>query len=100
MSTKVASRQGSSAADAAEAVRTARDGSMKSVAQDPWMDREIRCVTVFGGTGFVGRRVAHQLRGSGATVRIASRHPGRAEGDRLEKVAADARDERSVEGAV
>jgi nucleoside-diphosphate-sugar epimerase len=48
------------------------------------MDREISCVTVFGGTGFVGRRVARHLRGSGATVRIASRHPRRAEGDSLD----------------
>jgi len=92
--------QGSSPAEAAEALRTALDGSIKSVAQDHWMDREIRCVTVFGGTGFVGRRVAHQLRGSGATVRIASRHPGRAEGDSLEQIAANAHDERSVEAAV
>jgi uncharacterized protein YbjT (DUF2867 family) len=92
--------QGSSPAEAAEAVRTALGGSIKSVAQDHWMDREIRRVTVFGGTGFVGRRVAHHLRGSGATVRIASRHPGRAEGDGLEQIAADARDERSVEAAV
>ena len=92
--------KGSSPAEAAEAVRTALDGSIKSVAQDHWMDREIRCVTVFGGTGFVGRRVARHLRGSGATVRIASRHPGRAEGDSLEHIAADAHDERSVEAAV
>ena len=33
-------------------------------------------------------------------VRVASRHPGRAEGDGLETIAADARDERSVEAAV
>ena len=92
--------QGSSPAEAAEAVRTALDGSIKSVAQDHWMDREIRCVTVFGGTGFVGRRVAHYLRGSGVTVRIASRHPGQAEGNGLEQIAADAHDERSVEAAV
>jgi hypothetical protein len=44
-------------------VRTALGGSIKSVAQDHWMDREIRCVTVFGGTGFVGGRVAQHLRG-------------------------------------
>jgi uncharacterized protein YbjT (DUF2867 family) len=37
---------------------------------------------------------------SGATVRIASRHPGRAEGDNVKQIAADARDERSVEAAV
>jgi uncharacterized protein YbjT (DUF2867 family) len=92
--------KGSSPAEAAEAVRTALDGSIKSVAQDHWMDREISCVTVFGGTGFVGRRVARHLRGSGATARIASRHPRRAEGDSLEQIAANAHDERSVEAAV
>ena len=58
------------------------------------------CVTVFGGTGFVGRRVVHHLRESGATVRVASRHPGRAEGDNVKQIAADAHDERSVEAAV
>ena len=53
--------KGSSPAEAAEAVRTALDGSIKSVAQDHWMDREINRVTGFGGTGFVGRRVARHL---------------------------------------
>src|SRR5262249_22592959 len=92
--------KGSSPAEAAEAVRTALDGSIKSLAQDQWMDREISCVTVFGGTGFVGRRVARHLHESGVTVRIASRHPRRAEGDNLEQVAANADDERSIEAAV
>src|SRR5215472_5636559 len=55
--------KGSSPAEAAEAVRTALDGSIKSVAQDHGMDREISWVTVFGGTGFIGRRVARHLRG-------------------------------------
>jgi len=41
--------QGSSPAEAAEAVRTALDGSIESLAQDHWMDREMSCVTVFGG---------------------------------------------------
>src|SRR5215813_13137397 len=92
--------KGSSPAEAAEAVRTALDGSIKSVAQDHWMDRDISRVTVFGGTGFVGRRVARHLRESGATVRIASRHPRPAEGDGLEQIAANAHDERFVEAAV
>jgi uncharacterized protein YbjT (DUF2867 family) len=60
------------------------------------MDREISCVTVFGGTGFVGHRVARH----GVTVRIASRHPIRTGGDNLEQIAANAHDERSVEAAV
>src|ERR1700739_1429341 len=91
---------GSSPAKAAEAIRTALNGSIKSVAQDHWIDQRMSRVTVFGGTGFVGRRVVRHLRESGATVRVASRHPGRAEGDDVKQVAADAHDERSVEAAV
>ena len=34
-------------------------------------------VTVFGGTGFLGRRIVRQLRDAGFAVRIASRHPDR-----------------------
>jgi uncharacterized protein YbjT (DUF2867 family) len=71
-----------------------------SVAQDHMMDREMSCVTVFGGTGFVGRRVVRHLHESGIRVRIVSRHPGRAEGDGMEQIAADAHAERSVEAAV
>src|SRR5436190_14380930 len=36
-----------------------------------------RTVTVFGGTGFLGRRIARHLRNHGFSIRIASRHPGR-----------------------
>ncbi len=60
----------------------------------------MNCVTVFGGTGFLGRRVVQHLCDSGATVRIASRHPTRAEGDNVKQIAADAHYERSVEAAV
>ena len=49
-----------------------------------------------GGTGFLGRRVVHQLRDSGATVRIASRQ---ADDANVKQVRADAHDERSVEAA-
>src|SRR5258706_14523220 len=58
------------------------------------------CVTVFGGTSFVGRRVVRYLWESGATVRVASRHPRQAEGDDVKQIAADAHDERSIEAAV
>jgi len=92
--------KGSSPAEAADAVRAALGGSITNVAQDRGMDRSMSRVTVFGGTGFVGRRVVRHLRESGATVRIASRHPGRSEGDNVEQIAADARDDRSVEAAV
>jgi uncharacterized protein YbjT (DUF2867 family) len=92
--------KGGSPAEAAEAMRAALGGSIKSVAPDHWIDRAMSCVTVFGGTGFLGSRVVQKLCESGATVRIASRHPGRAEGDNVKQIAADARDERSVEAAV
>ena len=92
--------KGGSPAEAAEAMRAALDGSIKSVAPDHWMDRAMSCVTVFGGTGFLGRRVVHHLRETGATVRIASRHPGDADGDNVKRIRADAHDERSVEATV
>jgi uncharacterized protein YbjT (DUF2867 family) len=37
-----------------------------------------RRVTVFGGTGFLGRRIVHHLLDADLAVRIASRHPDRA----------------------
>jgi uncharacterized protein YbjT (DUF2867 family) len=57
-------------------------------------------MTVFGGTGFLGRRVARHLREAGDTVRIASRHPSRTEGDGVERIVADVHDRQSVEAAV
>src|SRR5258708_11276865 len=92
--------KGSSPAEAAEAVRTALNSSIKSVAQDHWIDQRMSCVTVFGGTGFVGRRVVRYLCESGATVRVASRHPRGVEGHDVKQIATDAHDERSVEAAV
>ena len=38
-----------------------------------------RIVTVFGGTGFLGRHVVRRLRANGFPVRVASRHPRRAD---------------------
>lgn len=58
------------------------------------------CATVFGGTGFVGRRVVRYLREVGTKVRIVSRHPGRVEDDSIEQIAADVRDERCVGAAL
>ena len=92
--------KGRSPAEAAEAVRTTLDGSVGALAPDPQVDRQMRCVTVFGGTGFVGRRVVRQLAGSGVTVRVASRHPGPAEGGDIQQIAVDVHDEGSIEAAV
>ena len=36
-------------------------------------------VVVFGGTGFLGRRLVHRLAAAGAIVRVAIRHPERRE---------------------
>jgi uncharacterized protein YbjT (DUF2867 family) len=92
--------RGSSPAEAAETVRAALNGSIKSVAQHHLTDPGMNCATVFGGTGFVGRRVVRHLRESGTRVRVISRHRGRAGDDGIEQVAADAHDERSVEATL
>jgi uncharacterized protein YbjT (DUF2867 family) len=92
--------KGSSPAEATEAVRAALSGSLNNVAPDRGTDRGINRVTVFGGTGFLGRRVARRLSESGVAVRAASRHPGPVEGGNLEQVVADAHDERAIEAAV
>ncbi len=62
-------------------------------------------VTVFGGTGFLGRAIVDQLIGAGATVRVAARHPGAfkvASGQdrQLVQLYADVRDETSVGSAL
>jgi uncharacterized protein YbjT (DUF2867 family) len=64
-------------------------------------------VCVFGGTGFLGRRLVQRLFADGAAVRVAVRHPDRARSALravgLERVAvsrADVRDQAAVSGAV
>jgi uncharacterized protein YbjT (DUF2867 family) len=61
-----------------------------------------RIVTVFGGTGFLGRHVVHCLRAGGFTVRAASRHPDRAEhrDPRIQAIRADIRNPLSIEAAL
>jgi uncharacterized protein YbjT (DUF2867 family) len=92
--------RGSSPAEAAETVRTALNGSIKSVAEDHLTDQGMSCATVFGGTGFVGRRVVRQLRDYSTRVRTVSRHRKLGEDAGIEQIAADAHDQRSVEAAV
>jgi uncharacterized protein YbjT (DUF2867 family) len=59
-------------------------------------------VTVFGGTGFLGRRIVRHVRQRGFSVRIASRHarPAPSEQPQLRAVVADIRDRRSIAAAV
>src|SRR5438477_6620577 len=65
-----------------------------------------RTVTVFGGTGFLGRRIVRHLRSRGFPVRIASRHPDQGhrlfgrDDPQLQSVGADIHDERSVAEAL
>src|ERR1700746_339098 len=65
-----------------------------------------RSVTVFGGTGFLGRRIVRHLRNREFLVRIASRHPVRGkrrlgpDDPQLQSVKADIHDELSVAEAV
>ena len=59
-------------------------------------------VTVFGGTGFLGRRIVRHLHDKGFAVRIASRHSKPSSGDdpQLQSIAADIHEERSIASAV
>jgi uncharacterized protein YbjT (DUF2867 family) len=64
-------------------------------------------VSVFGGTGFLGRRLVRRLVAEGATLRIAVRSPDRARSvlgaadlDRVTVSRADVRDQASVAAAV
>src|SRR6266581_9565824 len=65
-----------------------------------------RTITVFGGTGFLGRRVARHLRKHGFSIRIASRHPSRGhelfglDDPQVQSVEADIHDDRSVADAL
>ena len=64
-------------------------------------------VVVFGGGGFLGRRLVHRLTTEGITVRVAVRHPDHARiklqsigFDRVTVVPADVRDQASVAAAI
>lgn len=61
--------------------------------------------TVFGGTGFLGRRIVRHLRAAEFGVRVASRHPDRGQSlfqddPEVESIHADVSDEISVGAAI
>jgi NADH dehydrogenase len=62
-------------------------------------------VTVFGGTGFLGRRIVRHLHDASFTVRIASRHPRAVmsfpdAGPQLRSVHGDINEDKSVIAAI
>jgi uncharacterized protein YbjT (DUF2867 family) len=65
-----------------------------------------RRVTVFGGTGFLGRRIVRHLQDADFAVRIATRHPDRGRSlfsrdfSGIEPFRADVNDDGSVTSAV
>src|SRR5215212_9184059 len=62
----------------------------------------VQSAAVFGGTGFLGRRIVSHLHYAGFTVRVASRHPDRGlsilpyPSSRIESVYGDINDDGSV----
>ena len=70
-------------------------------------DRQADCVTVFGGTGFLGAAIVRRLLAAGTTVRVAVRHPDKvaiapqdAQPGEVHPVYADVRDETTVAQAL
>lgn len=57
-------------------------------------------MVVFGGTGFLGRRLIERLGAAGYAVRVAARRPERAAADGVEAVPADIRSHEAIARAV
>ncbi len=67
------------------------------------MVEQHRIVTVFAGTGFLGRRIVRHLSGQGLLARIATRHAERVsplEKPALQSIPADINDKDAVAGAI
>ena len=62
----------------------------------------VQIVTVFGGTGFLGRRIVGHLHDKGFFVRIASRRPNPSSGDdpQLRAIAGNIHDRQSIASAI
>lgn len=83
----------------------ARQDLPRNLAQSqPAMQPTSGIITVFGGTGFLGRRVVHQLLERNIPVRVATRHSQRTHqlfgNTHVIPVTADVHDERSVAEAL
>jgi NADH dehydrogenase len=69
-------------------------------------ETDTNCVTVFGGTGFLGREIVKALTEVGLATRVAARHPDNVNtqrasgGAEIQAVYADVRDESSVALAI
>ena len=68
---------------------------------------KLGCVTVFGGTGFLGGQLVKRLAAEGITVRVAARRPDNAGNDvgsgragEIQPIYADVRDETSLAAAM
>ena len=75
-----------------------------TVARGEVLGMNQRIVTVFGGTGFLGRAIVRRVAGTGARVRIAARWPEKAEfpglSAQIERSRVDVREEEGVKAAL
>jgi uncharacterized protein YbjT (DUF2867 family) len=76
----------------------------QSTGHIPGLSQVMTQVTVFGGSGFIGRHLVEHLGRAGASVRVATRHPPQtAEPSRLariQQVEADILDDEAVQAAI
>ena len=76
----------------------------QSTGHIPGLSQVMTQVTVFGGSGFIGRHLVEHLARAGASVRVATRHPPQtAEPSRLariQQVEADILDDEAVQAAI
>lgn len=93
---------------AAQGDTTAAAGAAAAGAQQENVDATAapKVVTIFGGSGFIGRRLTASLVEAGATVRVATRHgrgvdlPSATGAGRTEAVKAGIDDDEAVRGAI
>jgi NADH dehydrogenase len=62
--------------------------------------RAVPMISIVGGTGFIGRRLAERLVGRGASVRIISRHPKRDDAPQIEHMVGSIEDASIIERVI